>query len=173
MVGIRGMRMADARGVAEVRVRGWQAAYAGLLPRSYLDGMSVEEDAALRRRLLVDGRGQVANLVAVDEGGDVVGWAALGAGREAGAGAAPGAGELYALYVRPELVGTGIGRALIGAVHEEAGRRAMPELLLWVLEGNARARAFYERAGYACDGVARPDEYDGVVAVEVRYRRGL
>lgn len=34
-------------------------------------------------------------------------------------------------------------------------------MLLWVLAGNARARAFHERAGYACDGV---------VAVEVRYR---
>jgi hypothetical protein len=47
----------------------------------------------------------------------------------------------------------------------------MPELLLWVLRDNARARRFYERAGYVCDGATQADDYDGVTAVEVRCRR--
>jgi ribosomal protein S18 acetylase RimI-like enzyme len=173
MVRIREMRADDVDAVAAVRVRGWQAAYVGMLPQAYLDRMSVAEDAARRRGRFAASRGRVCNLVAVDAADAVVGWASLGPWRGPDAAAAAGAGEVYALYVRPELVGTGVGRALLDAVHEEAARRRMPELLLWVLRDNARARRFYARQGYVCDGATQSDDYDGVTAVEVRYRRAL
>ena len=34
---------ADARGIARVRVSGWQSAYRGLIPDEYLDRMDVSE----------------------------------------------------------------------------------------------------------------------------------
>jgi hypothetical protein len=40
---------------------------------------------------------------------------------------------------------------------------------LWVLEGNAQARRFYERRGWSPDGAAR--EAFGVL--ELRYRRAI
>jgi ribosomal protein S18 acetylase RimI-like enzyme len=169
MVRIREMRAADVDAVAAVRVRGWQAAYAGMLPQAYLDGMSVARDAEWRRGWFAASRGRVCDLVAVDGEDAVVGWASLGPWR--GEAAEDGAGEVYALYVRPESVGTGVGRALLAAVHAEAARRGMPELLLWVLRDNVRARRFYARAGYGYDGAARAEDYDGVRAVEVRCRR--
>jgi ribosomal protein S18 acetylase RimI-like enzyme len=43
--------------------------------------------------------------------------------------------------------------------------------LLWVLEDNPRARGFYERAGWAPDGVRKAEERFGVRAAEVRYRK--
>jgi RimJ/RimL family protein N-acetyltransferase len=43
--------------------------------------------------------------------------------------------------------------------------------LLWVLEDNPRARRFYERAGWAPDGVRKAEERLGVRAAEVRYRK--
>lgn len=43
------MRLADCAAVAEIRVRGWQRAYAGLIPRAYLDAMDVIRDAERRR----------------------------------------------------------------------------------------------------------------------------
>jgi hypothetical protein len=36
----------DARGIAQVHVKSWQAAYRGLLPQSYLDALSVEQREA-------------------------------------------------------------------------------------------------------------------------------
>lgn len=42
-------------------------------------------------------------------------------------------------------------------------------MLLWVLEGNARARRFYERSGFRADGTEEPFEVDGVAVPEVRY----
>ncbi|MDX2643250.1 hypothetical protein PV341_06605 [Streptomyces sp. PA03-1a] len=50
MIKVRAMRMDDVDAVSTIRVRGRQAAYAGIVPRSYLDAMNVEEDAVLRRK---------------------------------------------------------------------------------------------------------------------------
>jgi RimJ/RimL family protein N-acetyltransferase len=44
---------------------------------------------------------------------------------------------------------------------------------LWVVAGNARARSFYERAGFAPDGAEEPYEVAGVPVPEVRYAREL
>ncbi|WNI27133.1 GNAT family N-acetyltransferase [Streptomyces sp. ITFR-16] len=80
---------------------------------------------------------------------------------------------MYALYAGPSLIGTGIGRALLEAVHAHARARRFDLMLLWVLDANTRARRFYEKAGYAADGAVRTEEYDGVSVPEVRYRRAL
>ena len=44
---------------------------------------------------------------------------------------------------------------------------------LWVLEGNDRAIAFYEAAGWRPDGVRRVEEIWGATAAELAYRRRL
>ncbi|SOR84425.1 putative acetyltransferase [Streptomyces chartreusis NRRL 3882] len=77
-------------------------------------------------------------------------------------------GEFYALYVQPSLIGSGIGRTLLEAVHAHADGFSL--MLLWVLTDNTRARHFYERAGYIADGAVQADVYDGVSVSEVRYR---
>jgi RimJ/RimL family protein N-acetyltransferase len=47
------------------------------------------------------------------------------------------------------------------------------EATLWVLDANARARRFYERAGWAPDGAVMTDDSRGFRIREVRYRRTL
>jgi GNAT superfamily N-acetyltransferase len=79
-------------------------------------------------------------------------------------------GELSALYVVPEEWGSGVA----GALHEEAleGMRELgaTEATLWVVEGNTRARRFYEREGWSADGETKSSMLD---ITEVRYRRPL
>ncbi|MEV0275906.1 GNAT family N-acetyltransferase [Streptomyces sp. NPDC050610] len=166
MVRVREMTAGDIDAVARIRVRGWRFAYAGLMPQGYLDGLSVREDAERRREFFARADGAMTNLVAEDAGA-VVGWACFGASRDQGA--APGDGELYALYVRPELIGAGVGRALTAAVLAGAAEREFARLVLWVVKGNARARRFYERAGFAPDGGEEECEVAGAPVPEVRY----
>ncbi|MFI8361933.1 GNAT family N-acetyltransferase [Streptomyces sp. NPDC085612] len=174
MVTVRAMTGTDIEAVSAIRVTGWRTAYAGIVPRTWLERMTVEEDARERRRRFASAPGGVYDLVAVDARGAVVGWACLGPGPDEGAGGrGTRTGELYALYVLPALVGSGVGRTLIEAVHARARELGLGRLLLWVLEDNARARRFYERAGYAADGAVQADEYDGVSLPEVRYRLAL
>ncbi|WP_231626373.1 GNAT family N-acetyltransferase [Streptomyces apocyni] len=166
---IREMTDADCDAVAEIRVRGWQSAYRGMVPQPYLDALSVEQDAA-RRRLHLRAGGPVVNLVA-ERAGTVVGWACHGPYRE-GAAHTPDA-ELYALYVHPAQIGTGAGRALLARAQSSRAALGHPHLLLWVLKENTRARRFYERAGFAADGVEEPFDVRGVSVPEVRYARAL
>lgn len=168
---IREMALADCDRVAEIRIRGWQSAYRGLIPQSYLDGLSVAEDAEHRRVRLAQADGSVVNLVAEDTGGQVVGWACHGPYRD-GELRTPDA-ELYAVYVHPEQVGRGAGQALLAESVARCAAAGHGRLLLWVLKENGRARRFYERAGFHADGAEEPFEVDGVVVPEVRYARAL
>ncbi len=171
MLSVREMTEADIPAVSAIRVAGWKAAYAGVVPRPYLDAMTVEADAERRRAQFRRPREKVTDLVAVEGHETVVGWACLGPYRDTGAG--PATGELYAVYVQPALIGSGIGRTLLNAVHTRAAAHGFDTLRLWVLEDNPRARRFYERAGYVADGAVQADDYDGVSVPEVRYRRTL
>jgi ribosomal protein S18 acetylase RimI-like enzyme len=166
---IREMTVSDCERVAEIRVRGWRHAYRGLMPQSYLDRLSVTADAERRRAWFAQGNGSVVNVVA-EWDGTVVGWAAIGPYREDD-GTHTGDAELYAIYVDPNRLGGGIGRALLAEAVERC--RAYPRMLLWVLQENAPARRFYERAGFRPDGVEEPYETDGVLVPEVRYAMAL
>ncbi|MFJ8360432.1 GNAT family N-acetyltransferase [Streptomyces sp. NPDC093984] len=166
MIEVRPMQLSDIDAVSAIRVSGWRAAYAGIVPQSYLDAMSVEEDAARCREWFKAAGNQVENLVATDAG-TVTGWAATGP--RAGDPGGGATGELYALYVRPDRKGTGLGRRLMEAVRSFADERGFRRLELWVLADNARARRFYEHAGFSPDGAERVEEYGGVPLRDVRY----
>ncbi|HWM40378.1 MAG TPA: GNAT family N-acetyltransferase [Streptomyces sp.] len=173
---VRRMTAADIEAVSELRVRAWQFAYADLMPRSYLASMSVAEDAARRREMFAAGPGTVTNLLTEADGGRITGWAALGPYRPEGPhghGRPHEDAELYALYVRPELIGTGVGRALMSTCLERAAAQDFPRLLLWVIRANARARRFYEHAGFALDGAQDTHDVEGTRVPLVRYARPL
>ncbi|WKX14359.2 GNAT family N-acetyltransferase [Streptomyces sp. NL15-2K] len=164
------MTLADCERVAEIRVRGWQSAYAGLMPQSYLDALSVTEDAAQHRARFIAGDGSVVNLVA-EQDGDIVGWVCHGPYRS-GEVCTPDA-ELYAIYVDPGRYGGGIGQALLQESLRRCSDAGHERVFLWVVERNIRARRFYERAGFRADGTEEPFEVDGVAVPEVRYARNL
>nr|WP_037872050.1 GNAT family N-acetyltransferase [Streptomyces sp. SPB074] len=160
------MTEAELPRVMRLRARAWAAAYDGLVPAAYLGAMDPEADARDRAAWFRESRGRVTDLLARDARGELLGWASFGLPRP---GEGP-AGELFALYAAPERIGTGVGRALVTEVHT----RVAGPVALWVLEGNHRARRFYERAGYRADGRHRPDDYrawGGPVLRELRYVR--
>ena len=55
--------------------------------------------------------------------------------------------ELESLSVLPAERGRGVGRALVEEVHELLRERGIGDLMLYVMDGNASALAFYERLG--------------------------
>lgn len=167
---IRPMTLSDCDRVAEIRIGGWQSAYKGLIPQSYLDALDVTQDAERRRAYLSQGDGGVVDLVA-ERDGRVVGWACHGPYRDGEA--RTGDAELYAIYVGPGLCGEGIGQSLLQESLRRCTTAGHPRVLLWVLKDNTRARRFYEQAGFRPDGAEEPFEVEGVAVPEVRYVREL
>lgn len=166
------MAEADCARVAEIRVRGWQTAYAGLIPRTYLDAMSVPEETNRRRVYLSEADVNVVNLVA-ERDGEVLGWSCHGPYRGEDTQLVPTAAELYAVYVHPAHVGKGVGHALLTESTARCTTAGYRRLRLWVLDANSRARRFYEREGFRADGAEESFEVAGVDVPEVRYGRGL
>ncbi|MFF1274834.1 GNAT family N-acetyltransferase [Streptomyces marokkonensis] len=168
---VRPMTAGDCEGVAAIRIRGWQHAYRGLVPQPYLDGLDIGADAERHRARLLEGDGSAVDLVAEAEGGELVGWAAFGPYRDGDV--RTGEAELYALYLRPEHIGRGVGRALLSEATHRCASAGPRRMYLWVLKDNTRARRFYERAGFGADGAEEPFEVAGVAVPEVRYAREL
>jgi GNAT superfamily N-acetyltransferase len=164
-VTVRSADARDAEALEEVRGRSWRAAYRGLLPQAMIDEATGPGAAAGRRRLFAENPKMRALLAESD--GAPVGMAAYGPDRPDGTRA-----ELYALYVIPEHWSAGIGRRLLEQVIDELRAEGYAEISLWVLEGNARGRAFYERTGFTERERAVHERY-GQVTHELCYVREL
>jgi ribosomal protein S18 acetylase RimI-like enzyme len=184
---------ADADAIAHVRRQSWFAAYEGIIATPVIDratapGAVATAPPPYRRTMVAVGGAHPA----------VVGYASFGPERTVatafpsqrapdGARPAPAApaashltpagraghvGELYALYVTPAWWSTGTGRALMGSVLAALEAERYRRVVLWVLADNARARRFYERAGFAADGGTNILAGLGGV-LELRYTRPL
>jgi ribosomal protein S18 acetylase RimI-like enzyme len=64
-------------------------------------------------------------------------------------------GQIHRLYVHPARQRTGIGRSLLTASVERLRQGGAHTAMLWVLETDQRAKAFYERLGWEPDGTRK------------------
>ena len=160
---------ADAPAMAALHVRAWRAAYRAVVPAAFLAGLTVEERQAMWQRSLT--APEVApgeRIILVAEGaGTVLGFTTAGHAR---GDDELGLGELYSLNVDPPAWGQGAGRALLAAATAWLDTR-FDTSILWVVDGNQRARSLYERAGWAADGATKVEIYDGTSVSNCRYRR--
>ena len=81
--------------------------------------------------------------------------------------------EMPTLYVHPQVWHRGYGRMLCTEAVGRARGRGFATLTLWVVESNARARAFYTRFGFSEDG-SRKVVLESPSSVEaIRFRMDL
>lgn len=168
MIRVRQATARDAMGVAQAHVRSWQIGYQGLISQAYLDALNPEDRASRYGFDRMKPEGPFTQ-VAVD-GDQVCGHVTTGRCRD---GDFHGNGEIWAIYVDPARWGTGIGRLLIVAGCEQLQRQGHGAAAVWVLSGNARARRFYELAGWRWHGTQRTDTIGDDVVHEIRYERSL
>jgi GNAT superfamily N-acetyltransferase len=64
-----------------------------------------------------------------------------------------------------------VGAVLLGSALDALRADGWPAVTLWMLEGNARGRAFYERFGFAADGATH--DLAKLGAREMRLRAAL
>jgi ribosomal protein S18 acetylase RimI-like enzyme len=175
---VRRARADDADAMGRVHVRAWRAAYGGLMPAPILDALDEARRATTWRESLEQGHGDgVCHLegtetvaLVLEEHGTIVGIASIGPSRGA---PEPDTGELWMINLAPEAWGRGLGHTLLAAATDELRACGYRQAMLWVIEGNTRARRFYERAGWRADGGEQHDERGGFPLRELRYRTAL
>jgi GNAT superfamily N-acetyltransferase len=153
---VRDAEVGDAEAIARVHVDSWRETYAGILDERFFTEEAFVRRASFWERYtaLAPPPGRLA--VALDEEA-LVGFA--NAGDSVGPDAERGHPvarplTLFSIYLRARAHGTGAGQSLLDAVVGVAPAQ------LWVLRGNDRATAFYERNGFRFDGVEYVDPAD-------------
>lgn len=169
MTVVRAAQASDWLAAARIHVAGWQHTYRGAMSDEFLDGLVPEEWSKWRKDIYSNPPDHVRLLVAtVDD--SVVGYVDVGRSRS---GDEEITGELYGIYVEPDHIGHGHGRALIKAAREALVELGHDRVELWVLSNNDRARRFYEIDGWVADGAEKTEALGGGVVHEVRYVRDL
>ncbi len=145
---IRRAQEKDIPAIAAIHIAGWQAAYGGLVDQAYLDSLSVEQREEDWRGWMAGGESET--LIA-EMDGKPAGFVTYGRTKTAPPGESKirpqYPAEIYALYLLPDVWRQGIGGALLRAAAKNLKEKKMNGLCLWVLDGNHRAKSFYEKLG--------------------------
>lgn len=165
------MRFEDLRRIAEIHIAAWRVAYQGILADSRLGALDLGEQTELWESTLFS-RKTHTNIVVENEQ-LILGWCTFGAARDDDEDRER-AGEVYGLHVHPEGHRQGFGTALLAHAHGHFRDRHYREAVIWVVEGNERARAFYEKRRYSRDSSPHGHKFsEWLDTNEVRYRRRL
>ena len=155
----------DAQDIARVHTHSWQAIYRGHFPEDYLDNIDVDRRTRLWRKLAGE---ESDDVVVVVENGEIVGFLHLTESRDEDS--PPATDEVTSIYLLPECWRKGFGRALLEWAIGRSQSRGAAGITLWVLDGNQRARQFYEGMGFVFGGVKRKEKLPGGFGfTEVRY----
>lgn len=157
---IRHIRQSDDRfAISHIYEESWKFAYKNIIPQSYLESIPVGRWASN-----LDKEG-MNNLVLIEDGmfvgtscycksrfSDFSNW-----------------GEIVSIYFLPQYIGKGYGKLLLDVVVKELEHLGFDDIFLWVLEDNARARKFYEKAGFTPGGKYLDDNIGGKELREMQY----
>ena len=160
MVELRDATQADAHDIATVVVRSWRAAYRGLLPDDVLTGLSIPDRERFWSAVLTARQPRTRVVVAVVDGA-VVGFAATGPPLVPADRADPTLGDLYALYLAPDVWRRGFGTRLHAAALDRIRSCGFTHAGLWVLDTNERALRFYRHHGWTDTGRSQRDRGPG------------
>lgn len=133
----------DAKAIAEIHVDVWRATYKDLAPKAAFDAL----DVTLRLRQwqgVLDESASASGIFVLRDAGGVAGFTRAQYDPE---GPMDGRGEIKHLYVAQARQSRGLGRILFAAAVQHLNSIGAPGVALGVVDGNARAIAFYERLG--------------------------
>ncbi|MBQ5317151.1 MAG: GNAT family N-acetyltransferase [Oscillospiraceae bacterium] len=160
---IRYIGAADDRfELSRIYEQSWKFAYKGLIPQEYLDSIPEGKWAS------TPDRADMHTLV-YDDGG-LVGTSSFCRSRWKNH---PDCGEIVSIYFLPGYIGKGYGHELFTAAEAELHKMGFDTVILWVLEGNDRARKFYERHGYSATGEVLDDNIGGSDIREIMYLKNI
>lgn len=145
--------------ISNIYERSWKYAYRNIVPQDFLDSIPAGKWAD---RVTAEG---VQSLV-VSESNSLIGTASFCRSRW---DKYSDYGEIISIYFLPEYIGKGYGGHLFLKCLNELKKAEFERILLWVLEDNHRARAFYEKYGFAFSGEYRTEQIGGKELRELMY----
>ena len=130
----------DCPAIHSIASETWRATYHGLIPEQDIEAFLQSNYGPQQLERAIERMAGGFLLASVQ--GQPAGYASVSLDRDGNA-------QLWTIYVRPGNQGAGVGKALWDAAVSQARSLGPASLVLWVLEDNRQARAFYECQGAA------------------------
>ncbi|PVZ63471.1 GNAT family N-acetyltransferase [Pelagibaculum spongiae] len=157
----------DVAEVSKIHVLSWQHAYKGIINQSFLDGLDVEKRKVSWNKILEQSLGDL--FVAVDNQ-QIIGFVHICRCRDSDQNSEK-VGEITSIYLDPKHVGRGVGFQLFTQAIKTLKASGFEKVMLWVLQENYSARAFYDKMGFEADGTEK--YLENLLLTEIRYQRAL
>ena len=159
----------DAKAIAEVHAVAARAAYEGILPEDQLSALAPTTREAKWREAIEFSEPQVQ---VAEIGGEVVGFVGFDRSRDPKTPSTTG--EIWAIYVKPEHWGKGVGVALWDAARDGLEEEGCTVVTVWVPLRNDRAMRFHELAGFKREmKTAKTTAFGTVKIEEIRLKRAV
>lgn len=156
---VRAAVRTDAGAVADLQLRVWRVACAGIVPASVLTSLSDAQAQARWQDAIAQPPSAAHRALVATADGVLVGFAAVGPDSDGSR-----AGEVYLLLVDIGAQRVGHGSRLLASCVEHLRRHDYARAVTWLFERDRAARTFYEGAGWAADGGRRELDMGEAVA---------
>lgn len=153
----------DFQVLGNIHASSWKVAYRNIIPEEVLNNITAEKRGAYFRKALTEGWEQDA--IIYEDGTPLV-LICIGKARDIDLDNSHG--EIWGIYLLPEVWGKGIGSILIQWGIAELKNRGYEKISLWVLKDNVQAIKFYEKSGFTFDGTSKEINI-GMPLIECRY----
>ena len=166
---VRPATLTDAKAIAEVHAAAARAAYADILPEDQLRALAPATREAKWREAIEFSEPQV-HVAEFD--GEIVGFVGFDRSRDPKTPSTTG--EIWAIYVKPEHWGKGVGVALWDAAREGLEEEGCTVVTVWVPLRNDRAMRFHELAGFKREmKTAKTTSLGSLRIEEIRLKRNV
>ncbi len=141
---IRKVKKEDLPAVVDIRIKGWQFAYRGIIDDGYLDNLSSEYSKRIKKMektYMTDG------FIVAESNNEVVGFCRYAFDNNASPEIENADCELFAIYVKPDLKHFGIGTQMFKYVVDDLKNDNKSKMILWCLKDNEPSKKFYSKMG--------------------------
>ncbi|WP_186647364.1 GNAT family N-acetyltransferase [Fluviispira vulneris] len=136
---LRKVLLEDINELSSMHIQAWKDAYQNIIDQEYLNNLKLQDKISTWQKVLSNEKSGY-NLLACNDKNKILGFASAGAHRDD-----PSFGEIFAIYVRANSYGHGIGQSLWKNMNIYLKENNFTHAKLWVLENNKKAIDFYTK----------------------------
>ena len=141
---IRKVREEDLPMVVDIKVKGWQTAYEGIISDEYLSNMDNEYEKRIAR---MKATYRDNGFIVAEDNGEIVGFCRYVYDNSFSPQMQDIDCELMAIYVKPNLKYSGIGSKMFNYVVDEFKNMQKSKMIIWCLKDNEPSKRFYTKMG--------------------------
>ena len=141
---IERMKEEDIEQVAKILIDSWRIAYKDIIDETFLQNLCLEEKI---EKLKKEYKVKEYTIARDKEINEIIGVTRFGKRLDELDRFIEYDGEIYALYVKPELLRKKIGSKLLLYAKERLKEQGSHKMIIWCLKENQPSRKFYESMG--------------------------